>query len=110
MRVKKITITKANPQTGNPQTKNRRPQFSGKFPVDLGVPPLETTNEMLESNPLKSRVLVCGLAVPLERDCPITVVFLSSMAQYVASCHNMDYYVLLCYTLVIEVRPTSEWS
>ena len=34
----------------------------GKFPTDLGTPPLRIKN-MLESKPLKSGLLVCGLTV-----------------------------------------------
>ena len=37
--------------TKNPQTENDRPQSSGRFPTDLGVPPLEVRS-LLESNPL----------------------------------------------------------
>ena len=36
--------------------------ISGKFPVEMRIPPLEIKN-MLESNPLKSRILVWRLAV-----------------------------------------------
>ena len=36
--------------------------FYGIFPMDLGVPLLRLEN-LLESNPLRSRFSVCGLAV-----------------------------------------------
>ena len=38
------------------------PRFPGKSPMDLGIQPLKVKN-MMESNPLKSRFLVCGLAI-----------------------------------------------
>ena len=43
-------------------TKIRRLELSGRFPVDMRVPPLEIKIQ-LESNPLKSRILVRRLAV-----------------------------------------------
>ena len=46
----------------NPQAKNLWVYMSGKFPMDLGIPPLEIQN-LTETNPLKSRSLVCGLTV-----------------------------------------------
>ena len=36
--------------------------FSGEFPMDLGIPPLEIWN-MVEISPLQSRFSVCGLTV-----------------------------------------------
>ena len=35
-------------------------EFHGNSRMDLGIPPLEFKN-LIESNPLKSRFLVCGL-------------------------------------------------
>ena len=49
-------------QIQNLHTKNIRVDISWKFLMDLGIPPLEMNN-MLGSNPLKSRFLVRGLAV-----------------------------------------------
>ena len=51
-----------SPHTNNPQTKNLPGQTSGKFPMDLGIPPLMNKNA-LESNPLQSRFSARGLAV-----------------------------------------------
>ena len=44
-------------------TKIRWLNISGKFPLSLGIPPLKL-KILLESNPLKSRILVRRLAVP----------------------------------------------
>ena len=38
-------------------------KLAGRFPVDLGFPPLQIKT-MLEANPLRSRILVRRLAVP----------------------------------------------
>ena len=58
-----------NPQTRNPQTKNGRLEISGGFPVDVGIPPLKIKN-LLESNPLRSRFVVCGLTDPARIEPP----------------------------------------
>ena len=50
-----------NPLTNITPTKIARVKLDGKFPTDLGIPPL-MINIMLESNPLKSIMLVRGLA------------------------------------------------
>ena len=44
---------RSNPHSENPQTENPRVGDSGRFPADLGLPPLVDQN-MLESKPLKS--------------------------------------------------------
>ena len=54
-------------------------RFSGKTPMDMRIPPLKT-KIMLESNPLKSRILVRRLAV-LQR----CVVCLSTVSRSSAS-------------------------
>ena len=45
----------------------RWPKISGEIPMDMRIPPLKI-QIMLESNPLKSRILVRRLAVPLRSD------------------------------------------
>ena len=45
-------------------------KLSGKFPMDLRIPPLNI-KIVLESNPLKSRILVRRLAVPWNRRAPM---------------------------------------
>ena len=56
----------ASPHTKNPQTKHIWVYVSGKSPRDLGIPALNITN-LLESDPLRCRFLVRGLAVRLTR-------------------------------------------
>ena len=53
----------ANLRAKNPQTENLWVSHSGKFPNDLGAPPLEIKN-LLESDPLKSRFLVTVCSPP----------------------------------------------
>ena len=40
-------------------------EISGRLPMDLEMPPLKINKNMFESNPLRSRVLFCEVAVRL---------------------------------------------
>ena len=54
-----------NLPTKNLPTKIAGLKLSGKFPLDMRIPPLKIKN-MLESTPLKSRILVWRLAVRVD--------------------------------------------
>ena len=58
-RIRPVHIVTKNPQTNYSLSLNFS---SGRFPKDLGIPPLKIET-LTESNPLKSRFLVCGLAL-----------------------------------------------
>ena len=60
--VPNIILPTPNLPTKRIPTKTARLKLSGKFPTDLGIPPLKITT-LPESKPPKSRILVRRLAV-----------------------------------------------